>query len=575
MVVSLMVDEMSLCHNVHFDGEQFIGGTDFGEIDTGTNPNIAKDALCFMVVGLNEHWKLPVAYFLVAGLNASERANLCKLTAQKLLDIGLKFTSLTCDGPKVHLSMLKLLGANLDTDNLETQIFQDLDSPPIYLMLDMCHDVKNVRNAWKHHRVFKNAKGERIDWSFLEKLVHLQESEHLQCANKLTTYHINFENQKMKVKLATQLFSRSVAKSLEFCREHLKLKDFEDSKATQEFIQNMNDIFDLMNSRTKFGPSISGALRTDNYNVWKPFLDMIEEYLLGLENLEGVSMVQKDGRKTGFLGIICNIHAVQNIFHTHVQNGDLEYICTYKLSQDHLEHFFGLIRARFGAHNNPTPYQFKKTFRRILLGVTDSIVENANVILQDNTEIVGLIPSVQGKMDYMSKFYDLEDIEVEKIRNLSQSDYTKNVVNYISGFVIKKIIPKISCNECIELLKSEPYDGLTRHRDFENYMYYPSNFVTRVTSLCEKVLQPELDSKNWLSKKYYFDYMLVKVTNAYVCLHGNELVNMHGHSFEMIKRIISMYTCIRLKHFAREENRRLKKNKLRAKLSKIVLFNGQ
>ena len=117
---------------------------------------------------------------------------------------------------------------------------------------------------------------------------------------------------------------------------------------------------------------------------------------------------------------------------------------------------------------------------------------------------------------------------------------------------------------------------MTRHRDFENYnMYYPSNFVTRVTSLCEKVLQPELDSKNWLSKKYYFDYMLVKVTNAYVCLHGNELVNMHGHSFEMIKRIISMYTCIRLKHFAREENRRLKKNKLRAKLSKIVLFNGQ
>ena len=131
----------------------------------------------------------------------------------------------------------------------------------------------------------------------------------------------------------------------------------------------------------------------------------------------------------------------------------------------------------------------------------------------------------------------------------------------------------MSCNECIDLLKSEPYDGLTRHKDFENYLYYPSNFVTRVTSLCEKVLQPELDSKNLFCKKYYFDYMLVKITN--VCLHGNELANMHGHSFEMIKRIISMYTCIRLKHFAREENRRLKKNKLRAKLSKIVLFNGQ
>ena len=52
----------------------------------------------------------------------------------------------------------------------------------------------------------------------------MQEQEHLHCANKLTRHHINFENQKMKVHLATQLFSRSVAKSLEFCREHLKLK---------------------------------------------------------------------------------------------------------------------------------------------------------------------------------------------------------------------------------------------------------------------------------------------------------------------------------------------------------------
>lgn len=93
-------------------------------------------------------------------------------------------------------------------------------------------------------------------------------------------------------------------------------------------------------------------------------------------------MVGDDRRKTGFLGILSNIHAVQEIFKLVVTNGPLSYLCLYKLSQDHLEHFFGLIRARYGANTNPTPYQFKKTFRQILLGVTGSIVENANVLLK-------------------------------------------------------------------------------------------------------------------------------------------------------------------------------------------------
>ena len=66
-----------------------------------------------------------------------------------------------------------------------------------------------------------------------------------------------------------------------------------------------------------------------------------------------------------------------------------------------------LQRQRYGANNNPTPYQFKSTFRKILLGVTDKIVTNSNVSIDENLELITIIPDVQNKMDYVYEKYDL------------------------------------------------------------------------------------------------------------------------------------------------------------------------
>ena len=74
------------------------------------------------------------------------------------------------------------------------------------------------------------------------------------------------------------------------------------------------------------------------------------------------------------------------------------------MSQDPLEHFFGWFRARYGANNNPTPYQFKKTFRKILFGVTHKIVTNSNVYVDENLELISVIPSVH---EFIYDKYDL------------------------------------------------------------------------------------------------------------------------------------------------------------------------
>uniref|UniRef100_A0A1S4KWE5 Transposable element P transposase-like RNase H C-terminal domain-containing protein n=2 Tax=Ixodes scapularis TaxID=6945 RepID=A0A1S4KWE5_IXOSC len=43
------------------------------------------------------------------------------------------------------------------------------------------------------------------------------------------------------------------------------------------------------------------------------------------------------------------------------------YILTHKISQDHLEIFFGSIRGKGGYNNNPTAWQFKAAYKRLLI----------------------------------------------------------------------------------------------------------------------------------------------------------------------------------------------------------------
>jgi len=44
----------------------------------------------------------------------------------------------------------------------------------------------------------------------------------------------------------------------------------------------------------------------------------------------------------------------------------MNYILTYKFSQDHLELLFAQIRQRYGSNNNPNVVQFKTALKQIL-----------------------------------------------------------------------------------------------------------------------------------------------------------------------------------------------------------------
>jgi len=111
------------------------------------------------------------------------------------------------------------------------------DSCDISTIFDPSHMIKLVRNTLADLKVLRNGEGQEIKWEFLQKLHDIQSKEGVHAGNKLRTSHIDWQRQKMKVSLATQTLSRSVADALKFCRTELALPEFQGSEATEEFIR--------------------------------------------------------------------------------------------------------------------------------------------------------------------------------------------------------------------------------------------------------------------------------------------------------------------------------------------------
>lgn len=109
--------------------------------------------------------------------------------------------------------------------------------------------VKLLRNALEDGGAFLDDQNRTISWQYFKDLIILQENQGLHLATKIRSRHIYYHNEKMKVKLAVQLFSSSVADALEYCNKDLKLREFLESEATSNFCRIVDQLFDIFNTR--------------------------------------------------------------------------------------------------------------------------------------------------------------------------------------------------------------------------------------------------------------------------------------------------------------------------------------
>jgi hypothetical protein len=256
LICGLIMDEMCIKKHVQWDGRKYIGLVDVGtNIDTDALPE-AKEALVFLLVALNSQWKIPIAYFLLDGLSAVEKANLVNGCLKMVNDCGAKIVALTFDGTVTNFSVGRILGAKLRPPDIVPWFLHPFSKERVHIFLDACHMVKLIRNTLcEWGCLCDNNNDTQIRWNFFEQLVNLQDSTGLHAANKITQRHLRFKTEIMKVKLAVQLFSDSVADALDFCNLDLGLSNFKNSEATANFCRIINDNFDILNTRNSLSHS--------------------------------------------------------------------------------------------------------------------------------------------------------------------------------------------------------------------------------------------------------------------------------------------------------------------------------
>jgi len=440
--VALIFDAMAIRKQQTYDrkkgkmtGNVNLGGTTEGD-------KLASEALFFQVVSYSIPFKVPVAYFLTDSLNSQVQAQLLSTVIEKLHEIGVNVTSVTCDGTCSNIQTLKNLGWSVEG---ATHFPHPVSGKPVYPFLDPCHMIKLALNALVECHLLQSLDGD-IEWNYLLKLEEVQQGMGLKLANKLSLKHINFRNKVMNVSLAAQTISSGVADAIDYLRK-IGHPGFENSEATVKFIRMVDRCFDVLNSRSPFGKGFKQPIRPTNYEYVEKIVTETIDYFSSLR-INGQPLLCHR-RKTFALGFITSLRSLLPLASSLFKTG-LKYFLAYKVSQDHLELFFNCIRSLHGSNDNPNSLQLKWAVQKVQLRSYIAPTTTGNCRQLDEDGVTGVLV---GSSQKIKEVEDAEEDLVTMSLSSPLSALSKNATTYIAGYLVKNLLKRIQCDQCKHLLK--------------------------------------------------------------------------------------------------------------------------
>jgi len=381
----------------------------------------------------------------------------------------------------------------------------------------------------------------------------------------------------MKVSLAAQTLSSSVANTLKTCEEDFKLLEFHGATPTAQFCQIMNDSFDLLNSRNVLTKKpTQRPISIENLVNIKTNVETFVKYIeaLKIDN----TLILQTRNKTGFLGFIICLKSAIFLAERLFAEKYMTFLLTYKMSQDHIETCFASIRRFGGCNNNPTVRQFKSALKKLHTHVNISIVLNANCTPKDDTILLKLNNENDNKeKNSETEFiWDVEhDYGVQS--TITLNEYKEDVVAYIAGFVTKQTERIIKCDTCIENLKQTTSPSQLQKRKEYGKLYNASDDVVKICKAAERVFRTSEDvlhTKNIVEKLIISSMRTLSVKDLF-CReeHAFNQVPLMDHRSQLIRLLLKQYFIIRLYHHAASKLQKI--HRIRSKFTKFVLFKNQ
>lgn len=417
--VSLAFDEMAIRTLVqwHHHLKKFGGFINFGtkEFEEDALP-IAKNALVIMLNGINVKLTIPIAYFFITTLIAEEKSIFIASVVKALTNIGIKVVNMTSDGLIANFAAYEILGAKFASDEI-VPYFQNVDNGQnVYVIHDAPHLIKLARNCLSDQKVLHDRLGRPVEWKFIERLYRYEKGE--LCAHKLTKRHIDWKTAPMKVVLAAQTLSMSVAQSIKKLSKSGESM-FDGSDGTVEFIERMDKTFNLFNSDTVIDGNIykSPINQNTKASIFS-FMDDMIDYIDGL-TLQG-KPITKTQRSTAFTGFKSNMMALKHMYQDLVETKTIETLPTTSIQQDFLESFFGRMRSGNGCNTNPSQEQFCANFRKTLINRELTCSALSNCI--DKLDILTVSSTDLNRKSEGTNFIMRMNLEIEEFHDENQDD---------------------------------------------------------------------------------------------------------------------------------------------------------
>ena len=359
----------------------------------------------------------------------------------------------------------------------------------------------------------------------------------------------------------------------------------------------------MLNSRNTNSKNFKKPLYLHDQLYWKDFLNDTITYLSKLTDKNCIPLLLHR-KKTFVLGLIIAAKSTEKLSTDllTLPEKPFKYVLTYKYSQDHLELLFACIRAKNGYNNNPDVVQLKSSFKRILL--QNSIVgsNHANCLMFEPYSNGSIFSLNWSKRSCSVDNFDQDNIDLEVslyCDELQMTNYKEAILGYISDFIVRKLINKISCNICAQSLTDillyehayvKSYSSLNNVKN-RGGLFLPSRDVISVVESCEKIFnfisgkdfkKPKITSDRSIKQKMiHCVNKLIMIKKVFKGLDSHDIeywtVNEDLHSSQLVKKISEYYFKIRMFRYAQDYTTKvLRKSSigLRQQTNKLLLFKG-
>ncbi|CAF4883247.1 unnamed protein product [Pieris macdunnoughi] len=502
----LMFDEISL--KKHFDynpKEDVIDGyQDHGA--QGRSPNVASHALVFMVAGIRKTVKQPIAHFFSSGFSTADRlAVLLKEILQQCFASGINISATVCDMDGVNRRALSILGATVERPYITVH------NKEIVTLFDTPHLVKCFRNLFLKYDIecttnisseVKKGKGV-AKWSHIKDFFEIDnKNPNFVFAPALTKDHLNPNaKQKMRVKLAAQVLSHTVAAGL-----YAKIADgalSTEAAVTANVISHIDKLFDALNSDS--ADLRRGKIFSTNMTAKSPHHKLFQNMKYFFKTMKFMGSLRTPPSQEGW---IWTINGVERLFKQFANEG-IKSLATRRLQQDPLENLFGCIRGNCGSNSNPTVGQFVAGLKTSILsrlahiGTTGCNCETDNNVVMNNYETLLSVSQPRNCADILasecSAFALSSSVEPQ---NIEEDNAEMQACAYVCGFLIKKICSVNNCEPCKHIFVSTNVEKVHKFVDYKEYnelkksLHYANKSIISCVEKCATLINSFFKEKS-------------------------------------------------------------------------------